>query len=81
MKKTLAWGVLTDAGGTLRITLRDFRPHVGLLEAVGQRELATRIAQDYVDAYARGLNGYVSDLRRITQASRETRLKQEPVYE
>ena len=73
-KKTLAWGVLTDAQGVLRLTLRDFRPHVRLLEAAGQKDLAARMAQDYLDAYANGLNGFVRDLRRITLASRETRL-------
>jgi hypothetical protein len=73
-KKTLAWGVITDAQGVLRLTLRDFRPHVNLLEAVGQKALATRLAQDYLNAYANGLNDFVRDLRRITLASRETRL-------
>ncbi len=72
-KKTLAWGILTDARGVMRITLRDFRPHVGMLEAVGRQDLAIRIAQDYLDAYAHGLNTFIHDLRRITQASRETR--------
>ena len=76
-KKTLAWGIMTDAGGTLRITLRDFRSHVGLLQSVGRRDVAIRIAQDYVDAYASGLNRHVCDWQRITQASRETRLKRE----
>lgn len=73
-KKTLAWGVITDAQGVLRLTLRDFRPHVGLLVAVGQAALAQRLAQDYVDAYARGLNAFVRDLQRITISSRETKL-------
>ncbi len=73
-KKTLAWGVITDAQGVMRVTLRDFRPHVALLEAAGQRELAQRLAQDYLAAYVRGLNQYVLDLRRMTVSSRETRL-------
>ncbi|HLE27287.1 MAG TPA: hypothetical protein VI793_04170 [Anaerolineales bacterium] len=73
-KKTLAWGAITDAQGVLRLSLRDFRPHVGLLEAAGQKALATRLAQDYLDAYANGLNDFVRDLRRLTLASRETRL-------
>jgi hypothetical protein len=71
-KKTLAWGIVTDAAGTMSITLRDFRPHVALLRSVGRQDLAARIAQDYLDAYARGLNAYVRDLHRITRASRET---------
>jgi hypothetical protein len=75
-KKTLAWGVITDAQGVMRISLRDFRPHVGLLVAIGRKDLAVRIAQDYLDTYAHGLNAYVRDLRRITLASRETRLAQ-----
>jgi hypothetical protein len=74
-KKTLAWGAMTDATGILRLTLRDFRPHVGALIAIGQRELAERLAQDYIEVYARGLNDYTRDLRRITQAGRETRLE------
>lgn len=72
--KTLAWGVLTDAEGMMRITLRDFRPHVQLLTAVGRADLATRLVQDYLNAYASGLNDYVRDLRRVTMASRETRM-------
>lgn len=74
-KKTLAWGMMTDANGVLRISLRDFRPHVGKLAAAGQTDLATRIAQDYLEAYARGLNSFIHDLQRIVLTSRETRLK------
>ncbi len=73
-KKDLVWGVLTDASGVMRITLRDFRPHVRLFVETGYQELANRIAQDYLDSYAEGLNQFVTDLRRITIASRETRL-------
>jgi hypothetical protein len=72
-KKTLIWGVLTDAGGVMRITLRDFRPHVSLLVICGHKQLATRLAQHYLDAYARGLNSFIRDLQQMTQASRETR--------
>jgi hypothetical protein len=73
-KKTLAWGIITDAAGIMRITLRDFRPHVGLLAAVDQKDLAARLLQDYLDAYAAGLNNYIAELQRITETSRETRL-------
>lgn len=73
-KKTLAWGVLTDASGVMRISLRDFRPHVGLLAAAGCSATADRLAKDYLDAYVRGLNLFVRELQRITMASRETRL-------
>ena len=71
-QKTLAWGVLTDAKGVMRISLRDFRPHVRLLQSRGRMDLAVRIAQDYLDAYAEGLNRFVQELLRITQASRDT---------
>lgn len=77
-KKTLAWGVITSAGGVMRISLRDFRPHVGLLEAVGHRDLAVRLCQDYLEAYAGGLNATVADLRRMTLSSRETLLAAQP---
>lgn len=73
-KKTLAWGIMTDAKGVMRITLRDFRPHVGLLAAVGHKDLAIQIAQDYLEAYAHGLNNFIRDLKRITETSRETQL-------
>lgn len=72
-KKTLAWAVLTDSDGVMRITLRDFRPHVALFEAIGRRDMAARIAQDYLDAYTRGLNEYIHDLRQITLTSNDTR--------
>jgi hypothetical protein len=68
-KKTLAWGVITDAAGVMRISLRDFRPHVGLLVQAGQAELAQRISQEYLEAYAAGLNRYVVDLHMITLTS------------
>ncbi len=58
----------------LHLELRDFRPHVGLLVAAGHKDLAVRIVDDYFDAYARGLNNFIRDLRRITETSRETRL-------
>ena len=41
--------IVTDAEGTMRISLRDFRPHVELLIAANQRDLATRLAQDYLN--------------------------------
>ncbi|MCA9957990.1 MAG: hypothetical protein KC443_03085, partial [Anaerolineales bacterium] len=64
-KKTLAWGVMTDAAGVMMLTLRDFRPHVAQLEAVGEMDTAVLIAQDYLDSYAYGLNRFVRDLDRI----------------
>ncbi len=73
-QKTLIWGVMTDANQIMRISLRDFRPHVGALIAVGQRPLAQQLTQHYLDSYARGLNGFVDDLQRITRTSRETQI-------
>jgi hypothetical protein len=73
-KKTLAWGILSDADGVMRITLRDFRPHVGMLLKIGQRDLAKRITQDYLDSYAHGFNRYLADVQQITLKSRETRM-------
>ncbi len=67
--KTLVWAVMTDAKQKMHITLRDFRPHVALLSSAGYEDLADRITQDYLDAYATGLNSYVSDLLQITLAN------------
>lgn len=72
-QKTLAWGIITDDKGVLHISLRDFRPHVAVLHHLGMPDLAQHIAQDYLDAYARGLNQYVAELRDLVIASRETR--------
>ncbi len=74
-KKTLVWGVITDANQTMRVTLRDFRPHVGLLTQAGHANLARYLTQDYLDSYANGLNQFVAELSRITASSRETKLK------
>jgi hypothetical protein len=60
--KWLVWGVMTDAEGTLRVSLRDFRPYVGSLIALGEAELADRLAQDYLDRYVKGLNRFVAEL-------------------
>jgi hypothetical protein len=74
-QKSLAWGVLTDDQGILHLSLRDFRPQVAVLQALDRMGLAQQIAQDYLDAYAEGLNQYVAELREIVIASRETRLQ------
>jgi hypothetical protein len=71
-KKTLVWGVLTDAEGVMRITLRDFRPHVKLLVACGHKDLANKITRHYLENYARGVNSFVRDLLQIATTSRET---------
>jgi hypothetical protein len=72
-KKDLVWGVVTDADGVMRITLRDFRSHVGPLRRMGRKVLAEKMAQDYLDKYAIGLNEYVDQVLQITSKSRETR--------
>lgn len=73
-KKDLAWGVLTDAEGKMFISLRDFRPHVGMLINIGHKDIAQAITSDYLNNYVRGFNTYISDLQRITMKSRETRM-------
>lgn len=70
--KQFVWGVITDANSIMRISLRDFRPHVKNLLDAGHKELAHFVAQDYLDAYVNGLNVYVEELARVTLASRET---------
>jgi len=71
-QKQLAWGVITDSKSVMRISLRDFRPHVSALLSIGRRDLANLIAQDYLEAYANGFNEYVKELTHITLAKRET---------
>jgi hypothetical protein len=71
-QKQLAWGILTDSRGVLRVTLRDFRPHVAALHTFGRADLACQVTQDYLDSYADGFNQYIRDLQRITIASRRT---------
>jgi len=67
-QKQLTWGVMTDPTGVMRIVLRDFRPHVERLIRLGRKNLANLIAQDYLDAYAQGLNRYVQEVTRIAIA-------------
>jgi hypothetical protein len=67
-KKAFAWGVMTNARKIMHISLRDFRPHVAALINVRQTALVQRIAQEYVDAYANGLNQFVEELSRIVKA-------------
>jgi hypothetical protein len=71
-QKSLAWGIITDDSGILHLSLRDFRPHVAVLQGLGMASLAQLIAQDYLDRYVEGFNQYVVELREITIASRET---------
>jgi hypothetical protein len=71
-QKTLVWGVLTDDNGVMHLSLRDFRPHVAFLHRFKMDELAQQMTQDYLDAYASGLNQYMAELRDIVVASHET---------
>lgn len=67
-KKTLAWGVMTDARGVVHISLRDFRPHVAALVGVHHKALAARMTQDYLDCYVQGFNRFIEELLYITRA-------------
>jgi len=67
-QKQLAWGVMTDAKGIMRISLRDFRPQVATLLSIGRKDLADMITQDYLDAYVEGFNAYIYDLSKIARA-------------
>lgn len=71
-QKQLVWGLITGADGVLRLSLRDFRPHVAALQAIGRADLAQKITQDYLDAYAEGFNRYLADLQRMALVNRET---------
>ena len=57
--------MVTNAQGTMTITLRDFRPHVTLLHSLGERELANLIAQDFLDAYVQGFNQFIQEVTQI----------------
>lgn len=71
-QKTFSWGIITDDRDMVHISLRDFRPHVKVLNDAGLHSLAQLIVQDYLDAYAEGLNVYVNELREITVASEKS---------
>jgi len=60
--KELIWGILTDDQEQMRISLRDFRPFVPQLLALGEAELADLLAQDYLDSYVQGLNHFTAEL-------------------
>ncbi len=63
--KLLVWGIMTDAQGQLVVTLRDFRPHVAVLDAQQRRDLAHTLAQDYLDTYAATVNSAIQNIQRI----------------
>ena len=64
-KKTLCWGVMTDADGVMFISLRDFRPHVAALCAENHAPLAQRLTQDYLATYVHGLNTYIREVKKL----------------
>jgi hypothetical protein len=55
----------------MHLNLRDFRPHVSALQLEGYESLARRLAQDYIDSYARTLNGIAEMLTRMALAEDE----------
>jgi hypothetical protein len=63
--KMLIWGIMSDAQGTMHITMRDFRPYVAALVAAGRTDLARTLAQDYLDAYATEANTTIKRIQRI----------------
>lgn len=60
--KELVWGIMSDAAGTMHLSLRDFRPFVAPLIALDEAPLADKLAQDYLDSYVSGLNRFVAHL-------------------
>lgn len=71
-QKTLAWGVITDANNVVRMSLRDFRPHVVLWHEADLPDIAQAVTQDYLDAYVAGLNVYLDELHQIVTAQKPT---------
>lgn len=63
--KILIWGIMTDAGGKLVITLRDFRPHVAALQVNGYDAVAELLAIDFLAAYAEAANRMVRQIQRV----------------
>ncbi|HLY29197.1 MAG TPA: hypothetical protein VKQ72_22820, partial [Aggregatilineales bacterium] len=66
-KKVLAWGVMTDASGVMHISLRDSRPHVAALIATRHQDIAQRMTQEFLDAFAVTLNTFLAELLRIAR--------------
>ena len=52
----------------MRVSLRDFRPFVSQLLALGEDGLANMLAQDYLAAYVQGFNRFVLGLGDIIAA-------------
>jgi hypothetical protein len=68
--KELVWGVMTDDQGRLRVSLRDLRPFVPLLLAMGETGTADLLAQDYVTSYVNTLDELVNGLSDMVAARR-----------
>lgn len=68
VSKMMVWGIMSDSQGRLRLSLRDFRPHVTSLLKLGYESLAELIVGDDLQAYAAGLNDFAEDLTRILRA-------------
>lgn len=66
--KELVWGVITDDQGQMRISLRDLRPFVPLLLAMGETAMADLLAQDYVASYVNTLDELINELSDIVTA-------------
>jgi hypothetical protein len=63
--KELVWGILTDDQGRMQISLRDFRPFVPMLLALGEAPLADLLAQDYLESYVEGFNRFLAELETV----------------
>jgi hypothetical protein len=63
--KLLVWGVMTTGNGQLVISLRDFRPHVALLQEAGHGVLAEVLVADFLDSYAQGINNLVKRIQKV----------------
>lgn len=71
--KELIWGILTDDQGQMHISLRDFRPFVSHLVALGETELAGLLVRDYLESYVKGLNRFVAELSTLITSKEPTR--------
>ncbi len=67
--KALVWGVLTNDKDILHLSLRDFRPHVAVLDRLNQRRLAELIAEDYLESFVTGFNEFVTNALDIVNAT------------
>lgn len=68
-QKKLSWGVITDDNNTVHLSLRDFRPYVGVLHELGMDHLSTLVVEDYLESFAKGFNYFIVELAEIMVAS------------